>query len=103
MYQETNAIYDDRPILNNFTYGNQEQEPNLHIDTTYIKDNEDNKNQNQNQNQNLFVSDHEYDELKILMNHKILSSKNAIQKEGHVQKGTRKKNQMKKDYGATKS
>ena len=61
-YQETNAIYDDRPILNNFTYGNPEQEPNLHIDTTYIKDNEDNKNQNQNQNQNLFVSDHEYDE-----------------------------------------
>ena len=37
-----------------------EQEPNLHIDTTYIKENEDNKNQNQNQN--LFVSDHEYDE-----------------------------------------
>jgi hypothetical protein len=46
IYQETNSIHNDRPILNNFTYGNPAQEPEL--DTTYIKDQ--------------LVSDHEYDE-----------------------------------------
>ena len=46
IYQETGGIYDDRPILNNFTYGNPEQSSS----SNYIR------------NETLFISDHEYDE-----------------------------------------
>ena len=46
IYQETGTIHEDRPILNNFTYGNPEPSSS----SNYIKA------------ETLFISDHEYDE-----------------------------------------
>ena len=46
IYQETGTIHEDRPILNNFTYGNPEPSSS----SNYVKA------------ETLFISDHEYDE-----------------------------------------